>query len=77
MDNYNNARNPAKTEASLNAAPITGNSYTKKLKKRKRDDDSNKTVGNGDYRGSKLSKVERREAKRLRRLVKSRVLGKE
>ena len=58
------------TEALLNAAPIEGNDYTKKSKKRRRDDGPNKTVRNGDDCGSKPSKEERREAKRLRKLAK-------
>ena len=70
MDSHNNTRNPAVTEASLNAAPINGNSYITKSKKRSRDDESNKTVDNDDNDKSKPSKEERRQAKRLRKLIK-------
>ncbi|KAM0800736.1 P-loop containing nucleoside triphosphate hydrolase protein [Usnea florida] len=58
------------TEALLNVAPINGEEYTKKSKKRRRDDGPEKPVGNGNDGRSRPSKEERKEAKRLRKLAK-------
>lgn len=57
-------------EAPLRATPIDGTDFTKKSKKRRREDVPKDIFGNGDDGGSKPSKDERREAKRLKKLAK-------
>lgn len=62
---HKSASIPAMTEASINALPTDERGYTKKPKKRPRED-----VPNNDDGGSKPSKEDRREAKRLKELAK-------
>lgn len=57
-------------EEPIKAIPIDGLDFTKKSKKRRREDAPKDIVGNGDDGGSKPSKEERREAKRLKKLAK-------
>ena len=59
------------TEAATSAVLTDQKDRTKTLKKRRREDGSEIAVGIGDDRGSKPSKEERREAKRLKRLAKA------
>lgn len=64
------------TEALASAVAIDGNDHTKKSKKRRREDGPKTAVSNGDG-GSKPSKEERREAKRLKKLAKDSGTGQE
>ena len=57
-------------EAPVSALPNDGNGDTKKSKKRRREDGSKIAVDNGNDGGSKPTKEERREAKRLKNLAK-------
>ena len=70
MNDHQYASNPAMTEALLSAASTDGIDQPKKSKKRKRENGLRIAVGNGDDGGSKPSKEERREAKRLKKLAK-------
>ncbi|KAL9073838.1 MAG: hypothetical protein Q9161_002670 [Pseudevernia consocians] len=63
------------TEAPVSAVATDGNNYTKKSKKRRRENVSKDTVGNGDDGGSKPSKEERREVKKLKKLIKEPGVG--
>lgn len=65
------------TEAPASAVLNDGNDHTKKSKKRRREDILKDAVGNGDFGGSKPSKEERREAKRLKKLGEERGAGPE
>ena len=63
------------TEAPVSAVATDGNHDTKKSKKRRRENVSKDTVGNGDDGGSKPSKEERRKVKKLKKLVKEPGVG--
>lgn len=58
------------TEALVSAVRTNGHDHAKKSKKRRREDVPNDSVGNGDDGARTLSKEERREAKRLKKLAK-------
>ena len=63
------------TEAPVSAVATDGNHDMKKSKKRRRENVSKDTVGNGDDGGSKSSKEERGEVKKLKKLVKEPGVG--
>lgn len=69
LSDHKNAINLAMTEGSGNAVLANKQGHSQKPKKRRREDGSRIAFGNGDDRGNELSKEERREAKRLKKLA--------